>query len=485
MTLRDARVASGVADDGTAAPSKRPHPRANSRGCVLALLLALQALAGAAHARTPAKLPHVALPVQETPTEIAPQLRLLKLVDVERLARENQPQMRVSRAATAAAKARMDQVHAGYLPQVTGLLQYQRTTGNFAPRPGTLVPSTSTVSLVPSFDLFNASIQATQLVWDFGQTSNRQAAAEAARDALQWSEKSAELQVLVAARRAYFQARAQKAMVDVARETLANQKRHLKQIGGFVAAGARPEIDLVQGKTNVSNAEVGLITAQNAYDTARALLNQAIGVVGEIDYDVGDEEQLPVDGEDGAQQVLLDRAIAARPELLAFERQRKQQELALRAIHNTLWPSIGVTAGVTDVGVTIGGTVPNWNVGAALNWPIFQGGLAKAQEAEAAANLASVEGQSTAQMLQIQSDVAQARLAVRAAKATILAADDALGNAKELLRLAEARYLAGVGNGIELSDTQLALTNASVQVIAARYNLSTARAQLLAALGQL
>jgi outer membrane protein len=446
---------------------------------VWALTLALPVLA-----RTPVKLPHVDLPAIETPTDVPPQLRIVKLVDVERLARDNQPQLRVSRAATEAAKARVAQVHTGYLPQVTGLLQYQRLTGNFAPRPGTLVPATSTVTMVPNFDFFNASIQASQLVYDFGQIANRQAAAEAAEDALQWNEKTAELQVVAGARRAYFQARAQKALLDVARETLANQRRHLKQIAGFVQAGTRPEIDLVQGRTNVSNAEVGVITAQNAYDTGRALLNQAIGQMGEMDYDVGDEEQLPLAGEDASQQVLLEKAIGNRPELLALDKQRRQQELTLKAIHNTLWPSLAVNAGVTEVGVSLGGLVPNWNIGASLNWPIFQGGLVKAQEAEANANLAAVDGQNGLQLLQIQSDVSQARLAVRAAKATIVAADDALGNAKELLRLAEARYFAGVGNGIELNDTQLALTNAAVQVIAARYNLSTARAQLLAALGQ-
>ncbi len=487
--LRHLRRASGGARSRFKSEMQKLCPiRLGARfrlGCVTRLAFALaHLLALSALARSPVKLAVVALPRQETPTDVPPPLRNLTLLDAERLARENQPQIRVARAATAAARARAAQIHTGFLPQVNGLVQYQRSTGNFAPRPGTVVPTVSSVSFAPSYDLFNVSLQASQLVYDFGQTADRQASAEAAEDALAWTEKSTELQILVGARRAYFQARAQKAMLDVARETLANQRRHMKQIAGFVAAGTRPEIDLVQAKTNVSNAEVGLISAQNAYDTGRALLNQAIGVQAEVDYDVGDDEQPPVEGEDGPQQALVDKAIALRPELVALDRQRKQQELAQRAIQNTLWPTLAVTAGVTDVGVNALNLVPNWNVGATLNWPIFQGGLAKAQEAEVTANLSAVAAQNTVQLLQIQADITQARLAVRAAKATILAADDALTNAKELLRLAEARYLAGIGNGIELSDTQLAFTNAAVQVVAARFNLSTARAQLLAALGQ-
>jgi outer membrane protein len=51
------------------------------------------------------------------------------------------------------------------------------------------------------------------------------------------------------------------------------------------------------------------------------------------------------------------------------------------------------------------------------------------------------------------------------------------------LKLAEGRYSAGVGNIIELGDAQLALTNAEMQRIQADYNLATARAHLLRALG--
>jgi outer membrane protein len=78
----------------------------------------------------------------------------------------------------------------------------------------------------------------------------------------------------------------------------------------------------------------------------------------------------------------------------------------------------------------------------------------------------------------------QASLSLRAAKETRRAAEDALGNAKLRLKLAEGRYATGVGSIIELSDAQVALTNAEAQLVQARFNLSTARANLLAAMGR-
>ena len=73
----------------------------------------------------------------------------------------------------------------------------------------------------------------------------------------------------------------------------------------------------------------------------------------------------------------------------------------------------------------------------------------------------------------------QARLSVRAAQGEIGAAEEALVNAREQLRLAEGRYETGVGNIIELGDSQVAFTNASAQKVQADYDLATARVTLL------
>ena len=61
---------------------------------------------------------------------------------------------------------------------------------------------------------------------------------------------------------------------------------------------------------------------------------------------------------------------------------------------------------------------------------------------------------------------------------------EALANAKERLRLAEQRYAVGVGSAIELGDAQVALALAAAQAVQADDKLSTARAQLLRALGR-
>ena len=102
---------------------------------------------------------------------------------------------------------------------------------------------------------------------------------------------------------------------------------------------------------------------------------------------------------------------------------------------------------------------------------------------EARANLAITDSNADAERLQVRVDVEQALLNIRAAKASIDASHDAQTNAQARLQLAEGRYQAGTGSTIELGDAQVALTNAGAQVVQADFNLATARAQLLAALG--
>jgi outer membrane protein len=54
----------------------------------------------------------------------------------------------------------------------------------------------------------------------------------------------------------------------------------------------------------------------------------------------------------------------------------------------------------------------------------------------------------------------------------------AVGEAKENLALAEGRYSAGYGNIIELTDAQTLLTDSQVQEIVSRYDCQTAAARL-------
>jgi outer membrane protein len=413
--------------------------------------------------------------------------RILTLSDAVATAQRNQPQLLLARANTQAAEARVIQRRAPLLPQLLATALYQRTTSNFAPSPGVL-PAGSTPRMTSNtwdtFNNWNFNIGLTQLIWDWGVSYETFRASQALARAQSSTEKATLLNVEQQVRTAFFTARADKSLVQVAAETLANQDRHLEQIAGFVRVGTRPEIDLAQAKTDRANAMVQLINAQGSYNTAKAQLNLYMGVEGSYDYDVADETFPIVDGEDQDTSSLLDEAIKARPEMASLQQQVDAQRMAEKGAKGAYAPAFSASTAASARGPDITDMGYNWNAGISMRWDIFTGLSTYGTVKEAHANLVALEAQLTAERQQVRFDVEQTQLTVRTAKATLAAAQEAEENARIRLRLAEGRYQAGVGNVIELGDAQVAVTAASSQRVQAEYNLAAARAQLVHALGR-
>lgn len=226
------------------------------------------------------------------------------------------------------------------------------------------------------------------------------------------------------------------------------------------------------------------MSAENGYATARVRLNQAMGVAGTIDYDVAGNPFAAVAGEDQPLDPLLAEALSARPDVVAIDAQVTAAERSVAAAQGGYFPKVGLTAGATEGGPV--GSDLTWNayLGGTLSWSLFQGGLTRAQVAEARALLEAQRAQRNLLVQQVRADVDAARLDVVAAQALLDADREAVEAARNRLRLAEARYANGAGSALELSDAQLAQTNAEAQLVQAEYKLGQARATLLRALGR-
>jgi outer membrane protein len=251
----------------------------------------------------------------------------------------------------------------------------------------------------------------------------------------------------------------------------------------MVGAGMKSQIDLATQRTALANAEVQAVTAANAFASDLALLDQAMGLPSEAGFELTDTEMPPVPGEDGDERQMIDEALKARPEVANAEQQRRAQELLAASYRGNYLPAISGVGGLTEFGGGPSGSSTSWFVGLQASWALLQGGLTTGLVHEANGTLSALSAQADAVNLQVIVDVVQGRLAVRAAKASIGGAEEALTNAREQLRLAEARYQTGQGSIIELADAQVAYTTAEAQEVSARYSLAAARAQLLTALG--
>ncbi len=408
------------------------------------------------------------------------------------LARANLPTLRQARAQTDQARGLHDEARAGWYPTVTATLGYKRTTGNLATNPG----FTPTGEMLPgaslnTYNYFANSLSASQLLWDFGQTSNKIAATVETARSQQEAERTALLQAEFAVRTAFFTAAAQNALVGVAEVNLQNNETHLAETRAFVKEGTQPDIALATSEANQANAVVQLITAKNAYATAKAKLTQAMGLQSPpIAYEVQGSPFSPVPDEEGALEKLVVEALSTRPEEASLQAQRRSAEANIRANGDTWFPTISATAAASDNGTTLGttgwlGLTPNVAAGLLLSWSVNVGPYVPAEIRVARAQLASVDAQLDALHLQVRVDVETAQLAVKAARESLVAAKKGLDAANTQLRLANGRFSAGVGNAVEVSDAQLAADQSGAQAVQAQFNLDASRAQLIEALGRI
>jgi outer membrane protein len=225
------------------------------------------------------------------------------------------------------------------------------------------------------------------------------------------------------------------------------------------------------------------VSASANEQLALTLLVKTMGI-DHLPAPLAEGDLAAVEGEGETLEVLVSEAVQHRPELLSLERQHAARAAFANAALGGFAPTLSAIGSVEELGQNATQLQLNWSFGFNLNWPLLSGGLTVGQYREAKGMMASVAAQLDAERLQVRYDVEAARLGIVASTEAISAADTAAYNARERLRLAEGRYTTGVGAALDQSDAQLALTQAQAQAVQQRFNLSVARAQLLAALGR-
>ena len=415
-----------------------------------------------------------------------PATTVLTLEEAERTALASQPTLRSVEAQVEMAEARTEGARSPLLPQLSFNASYTRSTSNSSSRRATIVAGQVAQSQGHSFtsyDFFNFGLTATQLIYDFGQASRRYDAMTASFEAQVENERATRQTVLRDVRLAFLDALAQRELVRVAEETLANQQRRHAEVEAFVEVRLRPEIDLAQAKLELENARVQLINAETGFATAKARLNHAMGLEASTDYELA-EVQIPVvHGEDGEIEQLLHEALARRGEVASARKQIEAQRMSISAAEGGYAPTLSASLSTTASGPAVDNLAPNWSAGLNLSWPIFSGFATSAAVREAKASLTVTEAQADALRQQIRLEIQQAQLRLRSAKASLGAAEEALAAAEKRLELAEARYASGVGSILELGDAQVARTSAAAQLVQAEYALASARVALRQALG--
>ena len=127
---------------------------------------------------------------------------------------------------------------------------------------------------------------------------------------------------------------------------------------------------------------------------------------------------------------------------------------------------------------------PSWDIGVIVRWSLFDGGRARAETAEAAANRRAIDARLRDFDAGVQVEVRQRQAEVTSAFAAIEAAVAGVRAATEARRVIAERFGAGVATNTDVLNAQTVLLQAELDVTRARANAELASARLARALGQ-
>jgi outer membrane protein len=401
----------------------------------------------------------------------------LTLADAEACALKNQPRLLAEQFRAEAAKKRVGEPRASYFPQVSGNLTAVEANGDTAVAAGAL-----TTSSISTRSAGGASL--VQMITDFGRTSNMVQSARFEARAAEQSEESIRQSILMQVEEAYFSAQAAESVRKTAQAVLDFRRVTLRQLSALAQSQLRSTLDVQFAQVMVSEAELAAVRADSSVQKTEAQLAAAMGEEGEANYILADE---PLPANPGADPAgYIKEAIADRPDLKALQLHSQSALHEARAERDLNYPTVNALAA--------GGEVPihdptiHRNYGAAgvnINVPIFNGGLYSARSAAAKLNAEAAGKDATVREVEIVRDVRMTWADARDAYLQIAVTQRLVDEANVAMRLAKARYDAGLGSIVELNQAELNQTSALITAATTRFDYLHAMTAFQFAMGNL
>jgi len=324
-----------------------------------------------------------------------------------------------------------------------------------------------------------AGTEVTQLIYDFGRTSNLVSSATYAEKAENQNAAATREQILLALDQAFYNALQTQAVLTVAKQTVDERQTVANQVNELFINKLKSELDLSFANVNLAQAKLLLLDAQNNDAAARATLSMVLGFPNLQDYHLVEGTSSPAAPPLNIND-LISTAFAMRPEILALQFQVQSANKFRLAERDQLFPSIRALGVVGDTPFGNAAVANNWYgaVGANMQIPVFNGFLYSAQMHEARLRAEATNERLRDMRDQIARDVRTSWLNANTAYQRLDVTQQLLQQANLGLNLAQTRYKMGLGSIVELSQAQLQQTQAQISYVQAGYDYQLTLATL-------
>lgn len=390
-----------------------------------------------------------------------------------RIALGNNPQISAAFQDILAADSRIKQVWANFFPSFSWQTSYTYLKQ---------LQLSDALNENLQFNYFLAG-QATlqQMLYDFGVTQNQATIKRLDYEAYKKTFEAIVNDIIYQTKDAYYNVLYSQETREVAKDTVEKYQMFYDQAKAFYKIGMNPKVDVTIAETNLSNAKLKFIQADNAVNLAIAKLNNVMGVPYIEKYKISDKLQYrPINL---SFEKSVDIARDARPELKLAELKVEGANQTVKLAKKSFYPTISFETQYQKGGKSWWSN-DGYNIGGYLIFPTINVMLLRNEIKEAKylydRELANARNTQNSIYLEIQN----AYLRLDEMRNQMPVAILQVKQAKENYELSFGRYRVGEGSPTELKDSENTYEQAQLTYYSALYQYNSAKAQLEKAIGK-
>ncbi len=397
----------------------------------------------------------------------------LTRAEAEQMAIKNNPRISVARLLALAQHQVVRETRAAELP--TAIASITAADAENASR-----VSAGSLTASRLFEHAGAGASVSQLITDFGRTTNLVASAKLQENAQNANALATTEDIVLATDQAFYNALQAQALLKVAQQNVDTRQTTQTQVNQMTTNKLKSTLDLSFADVNLSQAKLLQLDAQNNADSTMAALDEVLGLDRQQTYTLV-EEETPLQSPPPDPNQLTQLGLQQRPDLQALNYNQQAAVKFRYAQRDQMLPSISALGTVGSVPIRPAQYyVTNWwgAVGVNVNIPVFNGFLFPAQAKEASIRAQAASEQSRELRDRIVRDIRTSWLAANTAYQRVAVTAELLKEADLALKLAQTRYQIGLSSIVELSQAQYQQTDAAIGNTNAQYQYRLALAVL-------
>lgn len=390
-----------------------------------------------------------------------------------KLALGNNPQINAAFQDILASDARIKQVWSNFFPTISWQTGYTRLRQ-------LQLSDALGQSLEFNYYLLG-QISLKEMLYDFGVTQNQATIRKLDYEGYKKTFEAVVNDVIYQTKDAYYNVLYAYENRRVAQDTVDKYQLFYNQAKAFYLTGENPKVDVTIAETNLSNAKLKLIQAENAVNLAIAKLNNVMGVPYIERYDIVDKLQYkPVNM---SFEQAIDTARDSRPELKLAEIKVEGVNQTVKLTKKSFFPTLSFEGQYQRGGKSWNSNY-GFNIGGYLTFPTINAMLIRNEIKEAKylydRELANARNTQNSIYLEIQN----AYLKLEEKRNQLPVAILNVKQSRENYELSYGRYRVGEASPTELKDAENTYEQAQLTYYTALYEYNSARAELEKSIGK-